>query len=204
MVRKTICYTNSVSYFCLFILFVKCKLDYLFFEKYFFLICCLFVINFFGSLICIKLAGLPNNEYKEYLFKYISYKEITDLKGININVTLGNKKWYIYYKGREYIFDMRGWINQRKRVIDFLFIQFHNSYYNSKRLSLLEYPKNYFKKCNVKIKFTIKGKIVYIPFNPSILLRLKMILAIQRNPRAIDNTKEYVKRDLFSTYFTFH
>ena len=99
---------------------------------------------------------------------------------------------------------MRGWINQKQRVIDFLFIQFHNNYYNSKKLTKLEYPKNYFKKLNIKIKFQIGSKIITKKFKPSILLRLKLILAIQQNPRAIDKSQEYVRRDLFSTFLTLH
>lgn len=204
MVRKTICYANSLIYVFFFILFIKSKLDYNFFEKYFFIICLFFAINFFISIICILLFGLPSNNYKEYLFKYISYKEITEFNGSNINIILKNKKWHINYKGRKYIFDMRGWINQKQRVIDFLFIQFHNNYYNSKKLTLLEYPKNYFKKLNIKIKFQIGSKIITKKFKPSILLRLKLILAIQQNPRAIDKSQEYVRRDLFSTFLTLH
>ena len=70
-----------------------------------------------------------------------------------------------------------------------------------KKLSLVEYPKNYFKKINIKKKFKIGSKIVFKYFISFIILRLKLILATQQNPRAIDNFQKYVRRDLFSTFF---
>ena len=204
MLRRVICYIIFLLNVIYIGLISFCFFNNEFLHKYLFLIYAGFIITLLFSILAIQLYGLPRNNYKEYLIKYISYREITERNCENIFIVKNNKKWIVTYKGREYIFDMRGWINQKKRVIDFIFIQFHNSYYNSKKIIKDLYFKNYFKKNKPQVKFIIKEKMYILKLKPSFILRLKMLIAVQRNPRVKSNELEHVKRDLFFTYLVLH
>lgn len=142
------------------------------------------IINLLFLVPAILLYGTPNNVHKKKI-RVMSYKDITD----NINFTFcakkeSKKKYSLVYRGKTYYFEFKYWFNARKRLIDYVLIQFHNNYCKGKGIKYKHYYKNFFKKNKPLIKIIdLKGKEKIYKFKPSFMLLLKKILSYQWFPR---------------------
>lgn len=135
------------------------------------------VFNIYTMLFAVILYGAPNNYYKDYIIKHISYNEIFR-NNYEITVIYIDGIWEYYYRNKCYKFDLRGWPNIKKRVSDIIFIQYHDDFCNGNNIQNKNYTKNYFKENDIKIKFIKNNKIHIKKFKPSWILKLKMIISI--------------------------
>lgn len=157
------------------------------------------ILNIPTLLFSIFFFGTPNNKKKEYFIKHISYRYITEDKK-NIILNYQNGIWVFSHYGKSYLYNLRGWINVKKRVIDIIFIQLHNSYCDAKKIINRYYYKNFFRKYDIKVIFIKDNKQFVRKFKPSFMLKLKMILSISRFKYQKDHSDDVWKRDLFDTF----
>lgn len=174
-------------------------------EKYNYYLFCItsfsLIFNLIAVYLGILLYGKPVNKKNEFIIKNISYKDlITCNKQIEVFYN-EQKEWYFFYKGKKYIFNFKYYIISKKRVSDIIFIQYHNHYCNSNLIKNYKYNINFFKKYNIKIKYITKNKIVIRKFKPSLILKLKLLLACTHFKYQRYNGNENWKRDLYDTYF---
>ena len=108
--------------------------------------------------------------------------------------------WQFYHRDRYYKFDLKWWPNVRKRIIDIIFIQYHNNYCDTKKVKNKNYYKNYFKRNRIKIEFIKNNKSIIKKFEPSFILKLKMIISSSQYKHQKYHLDNVWKRDLWDTY----
>lgn len=200
MLRKIFCYFIFFSELLIIlylILFVNkyLPLNYNIFK----IIIVLSILNIPALLFAIILFGAPNNHFNEYNIKHISYKDIIE-NSTKIVVTYKNGIWEYFYKNKYYKFDLKYWINIKKRVSDLIFIQYHNNYCNLKKIKNKQYYKNFFKKYNIKIEFVKNDKKVICDFKPSFILKIKMLISCSQFRHQKYHLNDFWERDLWDTF----
>ena len=111
-----------------------------------------------------------------------------------------NGVWQFFHRDKYYKFDLRGWPNVRKRVLDMIFIQYHNNYCDAKMVKNKDYYKNYFKKYKIKIEFFKNNKSSIKKFKPSFILKIKMIISCSQFSHQKYHLDKAWKRDIWDTF----
>ena len=132
MIRKIFCYVFFVLELVLLVYVSCCFSNTINFNYALFVISIVMLISNIPTLIIsFLLFGAPSNNYDEYIIKYISYNDI--IKGNRkLKLEYKNGVWQFFHRDKYYKFDLRGWPNVRKRVLDMIFIQYHNNYCDAK------------------------------------------------------------------------
>lgn len=142
--------------------------------------------------------GTPRNKLKKYKIMKPDIN-LLDNENTLISYNENNGLWEYNYHGKILEFNLKGWINPRQRIIDILYIQFHNYKFNSNK-----YPnRRYLKKIinnNIKIKFKKNDKLHTRKFRPSLILKIKMVLAISQFKNSKVPQHEHWERDLYDTF----
>lgn len=157
------------------------------------------ILNIPALLISILLFGAPSNNYSEYFIRYISYNDILK-ENHKLIVEYKDGIWQFFHRDKYYIFDFKGWPNTRKRISDMIFIQYHNNYCDTKKVKNKNYYKNYFKRNRIKIEFIKNNKSIIKKFEPSFILKLKMIISCSQFKHQKYHLDNVWKRDLWDTY----
>lgn len=145
------------------------------------------------------LYGTPNNRSNQYTIKN---PEIDLLRYNNYQIDAyfeeKTKNWILCFNGQKLTFNLSGWFNQKQRLIDLMYIQCHNYYFNLKSLKDSKYLKKLIKS-KVKVMFIKNGKTVTKFLKPSFILKMKMLFAIQQFRFNYYGNK-YSKKTLYDTY----
>jgi hypothetical protein len=157
---------------------------------------------------------MTNDQYRQVIFKSEFYrangvlttKQAIDManrdflrRGLNV-VEYKDGIWQFFHRDKYYIFDFKGWPNIRKRISDMIFIQYHNNYCDTKKVKNKNYYKNYFKRNRIKIEFIKNNKSIIKKFEPSFILKLKMIISCSQFKHQKYHLDNVWKRDLWDTY----
>lgn len=157
------------------------------------------ILNIPALIISILLFGAPSNTYSEYIIRHISYNDILK-ENHKLIVEYKDGIWQFFHRDKYYIFDFKGWPNIRKRISDMIYIQYHNNYCDTKKVKNKNYYKNYFKRNRIKIEFIKNNKSIIKKFEPSFLLKLKMIISCSQFKHQKYHLDNVWKRDLWDTY----
>ncbi len=143
--------------------------------------------------------GSPNNRVSQYVIKNPTI-ELLKYNNFKIDVFYedSTKNWKLSFNDQSLTFNLTGWFNQKQRIIDLIYIQCHNYYFNLKALKDSKYLKKIIKPI-ITITFYKNGNKIIKRFKPSCILKIKMLFAIQQF-RLNYHGNKYNKKTLYDTY----
>lgn len=158
----------------------------------------LFIIMIIPLIYSILFFGTPKNNIKKYK---IMNPKIQLIKNDLILIYYNEDKclYECNYYGKILEFDVKGWINPKQRITDIIYIQLHNYYFNSKKITNGHYLKKIIDNKS-HINFQKRDKIKSKKLKPSLILKMKMILAISQFKNSKVPQDKHWKRNLYDTF----
>lgn len=155
------------------------------------------LVLIFPLFIALLYFGTPKNSIREMRIKQNIFQSSND-NFIKICYENEKKIWQCKYFNKIIKFNFNGWINQKQRIIDIIYIQLHNLYFNEKKLKNVLYIK--ILKFDIKVKFEKNDFLSVKKIKPSLILRFKLLLAISSFRNHSVPQKKHWNRDLYDTF----